>query len=155
VLAAARTGGARIGEIGSGTGFGAAWIAFGMPRDATLVTIELDDERAKAVDELFAADARVTVVHGDAAVEVPQRAPFDLLFVDGGMPLTESVVEYVSPGGQLVVDDVTPTQRLDAASPYQSNDAKRELFFGSPRLRSVEVALPDLENAAFVGTRVG
>jgi predicted O-methyltransferase YrrM len=153
-LAAACTDGARIGEIGTGTGFGAAWIASAMPADAKLVTIELDDARASAVAELFAGDDRVTVVHGDAAVEVPQRAPFDLLFVDGGMPLTEPVVEYVRVGGQLVVDDVTPTLRLDAASPFQTNDAKRELFFGSPRLQSVEVVLPDLENAAFVGTRL-
>jgi predicted O-methyltransferase YrrM len=152
-LAAARTGGARLGEIGTGTGFGAAWIASAMPADATLVTIELDDERAAAAQRLFAADDRVDVVHGDAAVEVPTRAPFDLLFVDGGLPISEAIVEYVRVGGQLVVDDVTPTRLLDAASPFQSNDAKRDLFFGSPRLQSIEVVLPDLENAAFVGTR--
>jgi predicted O-methyltransferase YrrM len=124
-----------------------------MPADATLVTIELDDERAAAAQRLFAPDGAVEVVHGDAAVEVPKRAPFDLLFVDGGLPISEAIVEYVRVGGQLVVDDVTPTRRLDAASPFHSNDAKRELFFGSPRLQSVEVVLPDLENAAFVGTR--
>jgi predicted O-methyltransferase YrrM len=152
-LAAARTGGARLGEIGTGTGFGAAWMASAMPADATLVTIELDDERAAAAQRLFAGDERVIVVHGDAAAEVPERAPFDLLFVDGGLPLSEPVVDYVRIGGQLVVDDVTPTRRLDAASPYQTNDAKRELFFGSTRLQSIEVVLPDLENAAFVGTR--
>jgi predicted O-methyltransferase YrrM len=153
MLAAARTGGALLGEIGTGTGFGAAWIASGMPKDARLVTIELDDERAAAAQRLFAADDRVTVVPGDAAVEVPSRAPFDLLFVDGGLPLSEPVVEYVRVGGQLVVDDVTPTLRLDQASPFQTNDAKRALFFGSSRLQSIEVVLPDLENAAFVGTR--
>ena len=151
-LAAARTAG-RLGEIGTGTGFGAAWIASAMPADTTLVTIELDDERAAAAQRLFATDSRVDVVHGDAAVEVPSRGPFDLLFVDGGLPISEAIVEYVRVGGQLVVDDVTPTLLLDAASPFQSNDAKRELFFGSPRLQSIEVVLPDLENAAFVGTR--
>jgi predicted O-methyltransferase YrrM len=152
-LAASRGARAKLGEIGSGTGFGAAWIASAMPADATLVTVELDDERAHAVAELFAGDARVSAVHGDAAAVIPHEAPFDLLFVDGGMPLTESIVDYVRVGGILVVDDVTPTARLDDASPFHSNDAKRALFFGSPRLQSIEVVLPDLENAAFVGTR--
>jgi predicted O-methyltransferase YrrM len=154
-LAAACTGGARIGEVGSGTGFGAAWIASAMPARATLVTVELDAVRARAVRELFATDDRVEVVHGDANDVIPARAPFDLLFLDGGLPLSESVVDLVPVGGQLVVDDVTPTLRLDHASPHQSNDAKRDLFFGSSRLQSVEIVLPDLENAAFVGTRTG
>jgi predicted O-methyltransferase YrrM len=152
-LAAACTGG-RIGEIGAGTGFGAAWIAHGMPADATLITVELDGDRAAAVQQLFADDSRVTVVHGDAGEVMPGAAPFDLLFVDGGLPISEALVDLVRAGGVLVVDDVTPTRRLDAASPYQSNDAKRALFFASPRLQSVEVVLPDLENAAFVGTRI-
>jgi hypothetical protein len=64
------------------------------------------------------------------------------------------VVDYVRIGGMLAVDDVTPTARLDAASPFHANDAKRSLFFGSPRLQSVEIVFPDLENAAFVGTRL-
>src|SRR5689334_13585141 len=81
-LAAACAGG-RIGEIGAGTGVGAAWIASAMPDDATLVTVELDDERASAVTQLFADDPRVTVLCGDANELIPREAPFDLLFIDG------------------------------------------------------------------------
>jgi predicted O-methyltransferase YrrM len=154
MLAAACPSGARIGETGAGTGVGAAWIASAMPPDATLVTVELDDTRARAVQALFADDERVTVVPGDANDVIPDHAPFDLLFVDGGIRSTDDLVELVRVGGQLVVDDVSPTRRLDAASPFQSNDPKRALFFGSPRLQSVEIVLPDLENAAFVGTRL-
>jgi predicted O-methyltransferase YrrM len=157
MLAAACTGRApRIGEIGSGTGVGAAWMASAMPPGATLVTVELDDARAAAVQRLFGDDPRITVVQGDANDVMPRHAPFDLLFVDGGIPATagDTLVELVRIGGQLVVDDVTPTRRLDAASPFQSNDPKRALFFASPRLQSVEIVLPDLENAAFVATRV-
>lgn len=153
-LAAACTADARIGEIGAGTGVGAAWIAHTMPAGATLLTVELDPARARAVQHLFADDRRVTVVHGDANEVMASAGPFDLLFVDGGVPVSERVVDLVNVGGQVVVDDVAPTLRLDAASPYQSNDAKRALFFGSARLQSVEVVLPDLENAAFVGTRI-
>jgi predicted O-methyltransferase YrrM len=154
VLAAACTGGARIGEIGAGTGVGAAWIASAMPADATLLTVEFDEPRARAAQQLFADDERVTVVHGDANEVIPGEAPFDLLFVDGGISSAEVVVDLVKIGGQVVVDDVTPTLKLATAMSYQTNDAKRALFFGSPRLQSVEVVLPDLENAAFVGTRI-
>jgi predicted O-methyltransferase YrrM len=154
MLAAATPNGARIAEIGSGAGLGAAWIASAMPAGATLLTVELDDARAHAVQQLFADDARVTVVHGDANEVIPAAAPFDLLFVDGGLPVGDAVVDLVRVGGQVVVDDVTPTVKLDAAAPYQTNDAKRALFFGNPRLQSVEVVLPDLDNAAFVGTRL-
>jgi len=154
VLAAACPRGARIGEVGSGTGFGAAWIASAMPSDATLLTVELDDQRALAVQQLFASERRVEVVHGDANDVIPRAAPFDLLFVDGGIPVSDAVVDFVHVGAHIVVDDVTPTLRLSSASPFQTNDAKRALFFGSPRLQSIEVVLPDLENAAFLGTRV-
>jgi predicted O-methyltransferase YrrM len=154
VLAAAVGDDARIAEIGSGTGVGAAWIASAMPTDAALLTVEFDEDRARAVQRLFADDGRVTVVHGDANVVMAREVPFDLLFVDGGLPISEAVVDLVRVGGQVVVDDVTPTLRLSAAASYQTNDAKRALFFGSPRLQSVEVVLPDLENAAFLGTRI-
>jgi predicted O-methyltransferase YrrM len=153
-LAARCTGGGRIGETGAGVGFGAAWISAAMPPDATLLTVEVDEQQARRVAELFAGDPRVTVLHGDSNDVIPQHAPYDLLFADGGMPVTEALVDLVPVGGQLVVDDVTPTRLLDRASPFHSNDAKRALFFGSPRLQSVEVVLPDLENAAFVGTRI-
>lgn len=153
-LVAAAPPNARIAEIGTAAGIGAAWIASALRGGATLLTVELDDALADAAQRLFAGDARVTVVHGDANEVVPPRAPFDLVFVDGGLPITDALVDLVRVGGQLVVDDVTPQRVLPPDSPFLRDDAKRALFLGSPRLRGVEVVLPDLQNSALVATRV-
>ena len=46
VLAAQR-GRARVGEIGTGTGVGAAWIVSALPPEVPFVTVELDADRAR------------------------------------------------------------------------------------------------------------
>lgn len=144
----------RIGETGTGTGVGTAWMASAMPASATLVTAELDEARAHAAARVFAADSRVRVVHGDAQLVMPGHAPFDLLFCDGGWADADSLVDLLRPGGRVVFDDVTPFAALPADSPFRTNDPKRDFFFGNPRLVSVEVVLPDLANSVLVGTRV-
>lgn len=152
VLAAGCLGG-RIGEIGTGVGIGAAWMAGAMPADCSLVTVEIDEERAAAAVELFAGDTRVSVLTGDARAVLGPYAPFDLLFADGGWRDPgglASLVDLVRVGGRVVMDDVTP---LPPDAPVRP-DVKRELFSGHPRLLSAEVVLPDLRNSLLVGTRL-
>jgi predicted O-methyltransferase YrrM len=153
VLAAGCTGGL-IGEAGTGVGFGTAWMAAAMPADCRLVTVELDEAKVAAARRVFADEPRVEVVHGDAFEELARRAPFDLLFADGGRQPSD-IVDLVRVGGRLVIDDVTPVQLLPSDSPYLTHDPKRDLFFGDPRLVAAEVVLPDLRNSLLVGTRVG
>jgi predicted O-methyltransferase YrrM len=153
VLAAGCIGGS-IGEAGTGVGFGAAWMASAMPVDCRLVTVELDETRVAAARRVFAYEPRVEVVHGDSFDELERRAPFDLLFADGGRQ-PGGIVELLRIGGRLVNDDVTPVDVLPADSSYREHDPKRELFFGDPRLVAAEVVLPDLRNSLLVGTRVG
>jgi predicted O-methyltransferase YrrM len=153
VLAAGCRGG-RIGEIGTGVGIGTAWMAGAMPGDCSLVTVEIADDRAAAARDLFAGDTRVTVLTGDARAVLGPYAPFDLLFADGGWrdPAgLASLVDLVRAGGRVVMDDVTP---VPPGSPAPAGDVKRKLFFGDPRLLSVEVVLPDLRNSLLVGTRL-
>ena len=152
VLAAGCLGG-RIGEMGTGVGVGAAWMASAMPADCRLVTVELDPMRAAAAQRVFVDHDRVEVIHGDGFAELALRAPFDLVFVDGGP--SDRVVELLRIGGRLVFDDVTLVEALPADSPYRENDPKREFFFGDSRLVATEVVLPDLRNSLLVGTRVG
>jgi predicted O-methyltransferase YrrM len=127
-------------------------MASAMPGDCRLVTVELDEVKVAAARRVFADEPRVEVVHGDSFDELKRRAPFDLLFADGGRQPTE-IVELLRVGGRLVNDDVTPVDVLPPDSPYRANDPKRDLFFGDPRLVSAEVVLPDLRNSLLVGTR--
>jgi predicted O-methyltransferase YrrM len=55
VLAAGCRAG-RIGEIGTGAGVGAAWMASAMPADCVLITAEIDPRLAAAASRLLAAD---------------------------------------------------------------------------------------------------
>lgn len=145
----------RIAEMGTGVGIGAAWMASAMPADCTLITAEIDPERAEAARELLAGDRRVEVVTGDSGAALAGRGPFDLLFCDGGGGDYAGLVSLVRVGGRIVMDDVTPGKALPADSPLRRDDPKRRFFFGDPRLVSVEVVLPDLENSLLVGTRTG
>jgi predicted O-methyltransferase YrrM len=154
---AAGCGGGRIGEIGTGVGIGAAWMASAMPADCTLVTVEIDERRAAAAADLLGGDDRVSVLSGDARQLLSPHGPFDLLFADGGWRDPgglATLVDLVRVGGRVVMDDVTPLAALPPGSPYRDRDVKRDLFFGDPRLLSAEVVLPDLENSLLVGTRI-
>ena len=156
VLAAGCVGG-RIGELGTGAGLGAAWMASAMPADCTLVTAEIDEALARAARELLARDPRVEVFHGDALGFIPGQGPFDLLFADSGVrgPADfAALVGALRPGGRIVMDDVTPEQALPAGSPLRAHDVKRQLFAQDARLIATEVVLPDLHNSLLVGTRI-
>ena len=107
VLAAGR----RAAEIGTCVGEGAAAIA---ETASSLVTVELDEERAAAARARLGAYDNVELIVGDWHVVLPSRAPFELLFFDGGhwkrdpereLPLA---LELLNANGLLVVDDMTP-----------------------------------------------
>ncbi len=147
----------RIGEIGTGVGVGTAWMASAMPVDCTLVTVEIETDRAAHATRLLASDGRVRVLAGDARELIPTCAPYDLLFADGGRPdpsCYSALVDLLLIGGQLVVDDVTPLAAPDADPPPAASDVKRNFFFGEPRLVSTEIVLPDLRNSLLIGTRL-
>ncbi|HSR85269.1 MAG TPA: class I SAM-dependent methyltransferase [Streptosporangiaceae bacterium] len=155
MLAAGCHGGV-IAEFGTGAGISAAWIASAMPGDCTLVTADLDSGLVAAAAGLFAGDARVRVLSGDANDVLPPHAPFDLIFADCGVRDAGSfaaLCAMLQPGGRIVMDDLTPTRSLPAHSPLRASDVKRDLFAGQDRLTWTEVVLPDLANSLLVGTR--
>jgi predicted O-methyltransferase YrrM len=143
VLAGQR-GRSRVAEIGTGCGVGAAWILSALSPEVAFVTVELDDGRASAATELLAHDANARVLRGDWREVLPQEAPFDLLFADGGKAKTqEEITGLLTIGGTLVLDDLTPGR----AGP----DPIRELWLGHPRLTAVELQISPHE-AVLVGT---
>jgi predicted O-methyltransferase YrrM len=159
-LAASRVGG-RIAEIGTAFGVGAAWLLSGMDSSASLVTVEVDDHRATAALELLSADDRVTVIADRWQNCLPGLAPFDLVFVDGGYVehlakdpgITDMVVDLISHGGHLVLDDLTVESEWP--DEWRGNaDPKRELAFRHPLLIGAEFYVPD-STGAVGGPRTG
>ena len=144
VLVAARPQG-RFAEIGTGCGVGSAWIADSLGEDASLVTVELDDDRAAAVSRLFADCPSVTVIHGDWHELLPPEGPFDLLFFDGGhwkrgdVPAESTqALSLVAPGGIVLIDDLTPESMWPEEWRGQP-DSVRDFWLGHDDLVAVEL----------------
>jgi predicted O-methyltransferase YrrM len=104
----------RILEIGTAIGYSGIWLAGALPPGGMLITMEMDEGRAKEARENFAraglAD-RVSVVVGDAQLKVAKvSGPFDLIFQDGDKrqysPLLDRLVALLRPRGLLVTDNV-------------------------------------------------
>jgi predicted O-methyltransferase YrrM len=149
VLAAQR-GRTRVGELGTGCGVGAAWIVSALPPAVPFLTVELDETRARAAAELFAADENVTVLHGDWHELIQPEGPFDLLFLDSGKQHPkldgEDVVGLLAPGATIVMDDLTPGR--------PGPDPVREFWLNHPRIAALEI-LTTPTTAAIVGTLSG
>jgi predicted O-methyltransferase YrrM len=146
-LVASKPGG-QLAETGTAFGQGARAIAEAMDETATFVTVELDPDRyEQAAAEL--AGTRAEVIHGHWRDVLPPRAPFDLLFADGGLRTTEGGFELsillLAPGGVLVKDDMSPGRPVDG-------DEIREWLFRDPRLIATEV-LTTPSTAAIIAVR--
>ena len=142
-LLAAQRGRARVAEIGTGCGVGAAWLLSELDPGVAFVTVELDAGRAAAAAELLTADENARVLHGDWRDVLPPEAPFDLLFADGGKAKEhEELAGLLAPGGTLVLDDLTPGR---------SDDPVRQLWLRHPRVLATELQISSQE-AVIVGT---
>ena len=127
-------------ELGTAYGVGAAWIESGLRRGATLVTVELDPERAADASGLFAGCESVEVLSGDWSLAL-ERARFDLLFSDGGPKRAAGDLEKLAPllcsGGLVVLDDYTPGNS-------DKDDPARRICLENPYYRAQELMVtPD------------
>jgi predicted O-methyltransferase YrrM len=139
VLAANR----RCAEVGTAFGEGAAAIA---ATARSLVTVERDKGRAAIARRRLREFENVELLVGDWREHLPERAPFEFLFFDGGeFGQASDAVELVAPGGLLVKDDLTPGVPVDG-------DPARELMFHHPELLAVEVTTTPT-TAAIVAVR--
>lgn len=116
----ALAGARRVLEIGTLGGYSAIWIARALPPGGTLVTIEIDPDRAEVARrnlERAGLAGRVQVVVGPAlevlapiTSEGRSDAPFDAAFIDAGRPtypeLLEECLRLVRPGGLILADNV-------------------------------------------------
>ncbi len=141
--------GARLAELGTAGGIGAAWLASGLRPGGRLITFECDRERAAVASRVLAGAEAVELVVGDAA-DAAGRGPFDLVFADGGpkheADAPERIAAMLRLGGIVVMDDFTPGRSA-------ANDPTRAAWFGSARFRCSELGVaPDA--AVLLGVRV-
>jgi demethylmenaquinone methyltransferase/2-methoxy-6-polyprenyl-1,4-benzoquinol methylase len=143
VLAAAVPANGRVLELGTGTGVGTAWIVHGLRErdDVEVVTVEIDAATA-ALAAQYRWPPQVGLLTGDA-LEVTRRAGrFDLIFADaqgGKWEGLDATVAALRPGGQLLVDDMTPGEFADEHHARKTAEVRSRLL-GHPDLVSVEIA---------------
>ena len=107
-------GARRALEIGTAIGYSGIWIAGALPADGMLLTLEIDEARARVARDNFkraGVENRVSVIVGDAQRTIAKvSGPFDLIFQDGEKKLysvlLDRLVELLRPGGLLVTDNV-------------------------------------------------
>ena len=136
VLAGMR-GRERVGETGTGVGYGAAWIVSALDPAVPFFTAEL-----------FGDDENVRVLAGDWHDVLGSHAPFDLLFHDGSKRQPEldgeETLRLLAPRGLIVMDDLTP----ERAGP----DAVRDFWLNRSDLAGTELQVSPSE-AVIVAVR--
>ena len=110
-LAASKPGGALL-ELGTGLGFGTAWLLHGMDARARLTSVDVQDAGGLP-RRCLGQDPRLELVTADAAefLEGLGGRTFDLIFADapGGKFFDlERTLAALAPGGLYVVDDLRP-----------------------------------------------
>ena len=143
-LLAVLAAGKRCAEVGTAFGEGAAAMA---STARSLVTVERDPDRLTIAAYRLRRSRNVELLLGDWRDHLPQRAPFDLLFFDGGrLEEAPDAIDLVAAGGLIVKDDLTPD--------FQGSDPVRELLLNNPKLLAVEL-LTTPKTAAVVAVRLG
>lgn len=100
-------------EIGTFTGYGALSIATALPQDATLHTIEKNDELEKQLTHWFNRSPdghQIKLYIGDALEIIPAMdLTFDFVFIDGEKDqypdYYRAAIDKVNPGGYIVADN--------------------------------------------------
>lgn len=142
-LLAVLSAGKKCAEVGTAFGEGAAAMA---STAASLVTVELDPGRAAIASERLRGFPNVELLVGDWRDHLPQHAPFELLFFDGGrFDEAPDSINLVAVGGLIVKDDLSPD--------WEGPDPVRGLLFNHPELVAVEL-LTTPQTAAVVAVRL-
>ncbi|WGL60882.1 class I SAM-dependent methyltransferase [Pigmentibacter sp. JX0631] len=112
VLAASKPNG-KILEIGTGTGYGTAWLLEGMDENSQLISIEANINVQNVANEILKNDKRVQLLNenGSEFLKKQQLHSFDIIFADafpGKYELLSETLNLLKPGGIYIVDDMLP-----------------------------------------------
>ncbi|MGH3983944.1 MAG: methyltransferase, FxLD system [Pseudonocardiaceae bacterium] len=113
--------GHRVLEIGAGTGYNAALLAYLVGETGSVVTVDIDADLVAGAREHLAAYglSTVTVAHGDGGLGWPQQAPYDrIILTVGAWDLPSAWTQQLVPTGRLLVPlDLRGVQRSIAFEP--------------------------------------
>lgn len=103
--------GARVLELGTGTGLATAWMLAGLDAAGTLLSIDNDATYLAVADNILGDDARLTLLCTDAGdwLETNQNLRFDLIFADawpGKYANLDAALGTLAKGGLYVIDDM-------------------------------------------------
>lgn len=146
----------RILELGTFTGYSALCLAEGMPEGAQLHTVEVDDEMADELNELFAESSRhadITLHIGDAEEIIPRiEEEWDLVYIDANKRRYTAYLELILPrlksGGYIIADNTLWSGKV--ADPEAHSDPQlrgiaefNDTVAADPRLEKVILPLRD------------
>lgn len=111
-LAASKPSG-RFLELGTGTGLSTSWILDGMDSNATLISIDNDENRLAIARKYLDEDTRLDLVlsDGESWIKGNSALKFDYIFADtwpGKYLLLSEVLDMLPQGGLYIVDDMLP-----------------------------------------------
>jgi len=146
-------GARRILELGTLAGFSTIWLARALPAGGTLVTLELDPDRARIARENIdraGCGGAVEIMVGPAmrsleSMRAAGAPPFDLVFIDADKENCPGYLEHAlalsRPGTLIVVDNaIRRGQLIDPGTGDPSVDGVRVMMDAiqrHPRLRAV------------------
>jgi predicted O-methyltransferase YrrM len=110
---AASRPGARILELGTGTGLGTAWLLAGMDADSRLETVDTDPNVVAVARRHLGSDPRVTFHMMDGGEFINQAPPgqFALIYADawpGKFTHLDETLSLLGGGGIYFIDDLLP-----------------------------------------------
>ena len=113
-LASSKPGG-RFLELGTGTGYGTSWIADGMDKKSTFITVDNDKDVLSVAKKYLDYDPRISIIEEDGGTFINHYSgeKFDLIFADawpGKYEFLDLTLDLIKPGGFYVIDDLLPQQ---------------------------------------------
>ena len=101
-------------EIGTFTGYSATCLAYGLPEEGHIDTLEINDELEDPIREGWSragVEGKITLHIGDARKTIATlEGPYDLVYIDANKreysEYYDLVFDLVRPGGLILADDV-------------------------------------------------
>ena len=102
-------------ELGTGTGLSLSWMAAGMDKNSTIISLDNEPKYLEIAQKTFGSDKRISINCTDGSEWITKYSGslFDLIFADtwpGKFTHLSETLALVAPGGFYVIDDLNPQE---------------------------------------------